>query len=442
MPTSDLNPDSDAPCDDPDRPVETVETVETVDPSVSISGDRVTIESLSIVDAQLADSLRRADDPAAMLERIVTIGTRGVLSMGMGLDLGEMEQRMHRTLNETAGATELTVTEMLEEAKAEIRRSLDPASRDSILGRTLDEFAGWSASFFEHVDPERSGSHTGRLLAEMQSMLGPGGALEQRLVAALDPTEPSSGLGRVTELLERRMAEIREVIAAERGRAEEAERGTMKGFDFEDDVEDALRLAARQIGATVERTSGETGALDRIVGDCVVELASGTRIVVEVKNKKTLHLRGQGGILSELDLAMANREADVAICVSKDPEAFPLEVGPINVYGRRVLVCDDGEGTLLGVALRWAQQMATSDGPDLDRIDADAIADRLERLAQLAERFRSNRANLTAIKSSVGAVHESLGEMRSDLLELADDLGREIFRGSGSPDVVEIRRAG
>ena len=411
-------------------------------PSISIDGDCVTIESLEVVDSQLADSLRRSEDPAATLQRIITIGTRGVLSMGIGLDLGEMEQRMHRALDETAGATELTVTEMLEEAKAEIRRSLDPASRDSVVAKTLDEFAGWSASFFESVDPERSGSHTGRLLAEMQSMLGPGGALEQRLVAALDPAEPSSGLGRVAEMFERRLVEIRDVIATERGRAEEAERGTMKGFEFEDEIEAALRMAARQIGATVERTSGEAGALDRIVGDCVVELSSGTRIVVEVKNKKTLHLRGQTGILAELDLAMANRDADVAICVSKDPGAFPLEVGPINVYGRRVLVCDDGEGTLLGVALRWAQQMTTSDEPILDRIDADAVADRLERLAQLAERFRSNRANLTALKSSVGAVHESLGEMRSDLLELADDLGREIFCGSGSPEVVDIRRAG
>ena len=37
---------------------------------------------------------------------------------------------------------------------------------------------------------------------------------------------------------------------------------------------------------------------------------------------------------------------------------------------------------------------------------------------------------------------QSHGEMRTDLLELADDLAREIFRGSPQPNVVDITRAG
>lgn len=410
--------------------------------SISVDENRVTIESLSVIDPQLADALRRSEDPAALLERILSVGTRGVLSMGMGLDLGDMEERMQRTMLDATGAVEHRVAGMLEEARAEIARALDPTSRDSIVSRTLEEFSDWSISFFNEVDPERATSHTGRLLEEMKTLLGPGGALEERLGAALDPNDASSGLARVTELLDKRFAEIREMLALERGRSEEAERGTMKGFDFEDVVEESLRVAARQMGATVERTSSDPGTLDRIVGDHVVELSSGARIVVEAKNKKTLALQGEKGILAELDLAMANRSAGVAICVSKHPGAFPREVGPINVYGRRILVCDDGEGTLIWVALRWAQQLAASTAAEVADIDTDAVRDQLERLGQLAERFRSNRANLTSIQSSVGAVHESLGEMRSDLLELADDLTRQIFRGTPSPNVVDITMAG
>lgn len=410
--------------------------------SIRLDEDRVTIESLTVVDGQLAHALRRSDDPEALLGRILSVGTRGVLSMGMGLDLGDMEERMQRTMLDATGAVEHRVALMLEEARAEMARALDPTSRESIVAKTLEEFSGWSASFFEGVDPERANSHTGRLLKEMQTLLGPGGALEERLGAALDPNDASSGLARITELLDKRFTEIREILALERGRSQEAERGTMKGFEFEEVVEESLRVAARQLGATVERTSSDSGDLDRIVGDHVVELPSGARIVVEAKNKKTLALKGEKGILSELDLAMANRQAGVAICVSKHPDAFPKEVGPINVYGRRILVCDDGEGTMLWVALRWAQQLAASTASEVADIDTDAVRDQLARLGQLAERFRSNRANLTSIRSSVGAVHESLGEMRSDLLELADDLTREIFRGAPSPNVVDITMAG
>ena len=415
----------------------------TGDPVISIDGHDVMIESLRVTDGQLADALRRSEDPGALLERILSVGTRGVLSMGIGLDLGDMEHRMHQSVADATGAAELRVAGMLEEARTEIARALDPSSRESIVARTLGEFADWSSSFFESVDPDRSNSHTGRLLGEMQNLLGPGGALEQRLVAALDPDDASSGMSRVTDLVDKRFTEIRELLATERGRSEEAARGTMKGFDFEHVVEESLRVAGRQMGATVERTSTEAGGLDRIVGDFVVELESGARIVVEAKHKKSLNLKGDGGILAELDLAMANREASVAICVSKEADAFPREVGPINVYGRRILVCDDGEGTLLWVALRWAQQMTASHAAGtVTELDTEAVKDQIERLGQLAERFRSNRANLTSIQSSVGAVHESLGEMRNDLLELADDLARQILRGSARPNVVDISRAG
>ena len=146
--------------------------------SIKLDEDRVTIESLTVVDGQLAHALRRSDDPEALLGRILSVGTRGVLSMGMGLDLGDMEERMQRTMLDATGAVEHRVALMLEDARAEMARALDPTSRESIVAKTLEEFSGWSASFFEGVDPERANSHTGRLLKEMQTLLGPGGALE------------------------------------------------------------------------------------------------------------------------------------------------------------------------------------------------------------------------------------------------------------------------
>jgi hypothetical protein len=216
----------------------------------------------------------------------------------------------------------------------------------------------------------------------------------------------------------------------------------MKGFDFEDEIEGALRACARQLGATVERTSKLAGNIDRAVGDYVVEFEDGTRLVIEAKNKKTLSLTGSAGILEELDLAMANRDANVAICVSKHADAFPIEVGPINVYGRRVLVTDPGDGTMVWVALRWARQLADQSSSAVVEFDSDAVRDGLQRLNQLAERFRSNRSHLTQIKSSVVAVHESLGDMRRDLLDLADDLAAEIFRAEKTATVVDLSRVG
>lgn len=408
---------------------------------MSVDGTTVRL-SLTVDDSTLAELVARSDDPLALVERILTVGARGVASMGSTLDLSAVEARLRRTAEEASAASEARIALMLTEARAEITRLLDPSAKDSFTSTTIEEFAAWRDGLFERFDPERQSSHTARTIAAVAGLLGPGGALEERLAEAMDPTRSDSGLGRLADLLDRRVAEIRELVAEERGRVAEAERGTSKGFDFEDEIEDALRTCARQMGATVERTSMLSGDLDRSVGDYVVEFDDRTRVVIEAKNKKSLSLTGSAGILEELDLAMANRDATVAVCVSKHADAFPKEVGPINVYGRRVLVTDPGDGTLVWVALRWARQLANHASPVAIDFDTDAVRDGLQRLNQMAERFRSNRTHLTQIKSSVVAVHESLGDMRRDLLDLADDLAAEIFKSESGAAVVDLSRAG
>ena len=410
--------------------------------TVFVDAATVVIESLTVEDATLADLVRRSDDPVALVERILAVGTRGVVSMGSTLDLSDVEARLRRTAQEASAASEARVAEMLASARTEITRLLDPSAKDSFTSTTIQEFAAWRDGLFERFDPERQSSHTGRTIAAVAGLLGPGGALETRLSEALDPSHADSGMARIAELLERRIAEIRDLVAEERGRSAEAERGTMKGFEYEDEIEDALRACARQMGATVERTSTASGDIDRSVGDYVVEFAGRVRVVVEAKSKRTLSLTGSSGILAELDLAMANRDATVAICVSRYADAFPNEVGPINVYGRRVLVSDPGDGTMLWVALRWARQLADLSSPNVAEFDSEAVKDGLQRLSQLAERFRSNRSHLTQIKTSVVAVHESLGDMRRDLLDLADDLAAEIFKAESTANVVDLSRAG
>ncbi len=409
--------------------------------SVTVDGTTVHL-SLAVDDSILADLISRSHDPVALVERVLSVGARGVASMGSTLDLSAVEARLRRTAEESSVASEARISKMLSDARNEITRLLDPSAKDSFTSITIDEFASWRDGLFERFDPERQSSHTARTIAAVAGLLGPGGALENRLSEAMDPSRSDSGLGRLAELLDRRITEIRELVAEERGRVSEAERGTFKGFDFEDEVEDALRTCARQMGATVERTSTLSGDLERSVGDYVVEFDDRTRVVIEAKNKKSLSLTGSAGILEELDLAMANRDATVAVCVSKHADAFPKEVGPINVYGRRVLVSDPGDGTMVWVALRWARQLADHASPVTIEFDTEAVRDGLQRLNQLAERFRSNRSHLTQIKSSVVAVHESLGDMRRDLLDLADDLAAQIFKADPTAAVVDLSRAG
>lgn len=401
-------------------------------PSIVVDEHRVSILDLHIDDASLA-RLLVAESPERRVELLTTVietGVRGVLSMGIGVDLSEVDQRVRDTVTGATGAAEEAVRSLLDQAHEAVAATLDPDHRQSVMARAFSEFAEWREAFLAQVDPERPDGHAGRLLDRLSDLLGPEGALERRLAEALDPDTDGSALALLTTTIDRRFGELRELMAEERGRRSEADLGTRKGFEYEDQLEDVLREASRPLGAVVERTSCSAGLTgrDSLVGDFTVTLPGGQRVAVEAKHTKSISLTGAEGILAELDRAMANRSAAAAICVSKN-EAFPAEVGPFGVYGNRILVVDDGEGTLLRVALRWAQLLVGSSERNPTSVDLDAAVERLDRIRQLTQLFKTNRRALTNITSSIEMVRSSLDGMRSDLLELVEDIDRALNVG-------------
>jgi hypothetical protein len=413
---------------------------------VRIDGDTVTIDLITSTDPVLVELLAHApaEQRADLVQRVLAVGARGLVTMGVGIDLQEIDERVRRSVELVTGSARAEVDRILAEARVTLESSLDPDQRTSMLGRALAELGAWQQGLLGGVDPDRAGSHTGRMLEHLRSMLGPGGDLEQRLAEALDLGSDDSSLARFSATVDRRLQEIRDLVAEGRGRREEADRGTAKGLTFEDDLEEHLRRAAAGLpGAIVERTSTTRGDLpgDAMVGDFVIELASGSRIVVEAKNTRSIGLTGRDGILGELDRAMVNRGADVAVCLSA-LDSFPREVGPLGVYGRRLLAVEDGDGTMTWVALRSAAAMAESAraggetvGPDLAVVD-----DLVQRIRQLGQVFSSNRRSLTEISGSVERVRDSLDVLRRELTSLIDDLAFELARRPGDGAVLPIRR--
>ena len=403
--------------------------------TIRVDGDHITIADLEVSDPTLAELLRRhdPDEYPALVARVMAVGARGVLSMGLGVDVEAVEQKVRATLDTVTAEAEARVSDLLERASTAFAEGFDPQLRTSHMARTLSEFTGWRDEFLGRLDPGRAGSHTTMLLERIEDLLGPAGPLEQRLRASLDPEADGSAFARMQATVDRRMRELRDLIVEERGRTEgrsaEAERGTAQGFDFEDVVDGWLRTIAGSLGGfLVDRVGTVPGNLGpkRTVGDFVMEGPDGVRIVVEAKQQNRLTVAGRDGVLEELDAAMANRRAEIAICVA-GKDAFPAEVGRFAVYGNRILVVDEGDGTMTSVAVRWAlaslRSRHTNDGPSYDPA---VVADRVQRIRKLAERFKTGQRALTDVGKSVDTVRQSLSDMRSDLLELVDDLAREM----------------
>jgi hypothetical protein len=393
---------------------------------VVVDGPRTTIERLVVEDpglARLLEGCPQAERPA-LAARALEVGARSLLTAGIGIDVDAIDSRVRRITEEA----ERRVAHLIDEGRAAFAASFDPEQRSSLIGRAMSEFTVWRDQVLAGLDPDRAGTAPAAFLERLAAILGPGGALERRITEILDPDADGSSLARLSATMEERLGEMRDLIVTDRARAEgrgdEARRGTAQGFAFEDQVEEWLRSEAAAIGGcVVERTGDRPGDVHNAkVGDFVVTLSDGCRIVVEAKNQATVGLTGTGGVLDELDRAMDNRGARAAICVSARP-AFPAEVGRFGVYGDRVLVVDGDDGIMLAVALRWA---ATATRARLAgataALDPAELLERVERIRTLGTRISTAQRQLTGVRDSVSGVKDLLGSLRSDLLDLVDEL--------------------
>ena len=389
--------------------------------AIDLNNGTVRIDHFETADPAVVGLLTGVEHGAErerLVSNALSTGARGLMSMGLGVRVEDLEARLR------SGA-EAAAAETLGQLEAAVMRA----------ARCLE--AG--------IDLGRSDSHSTLFLGELKSLLGPEGRLLAGLRAALDPLGDSP-LAVAFAGVRSELAFLRDDIVRNQGRDEEGARGTAKGVDFEDRLDGTLRQIARGIGAVVERTGRAAGNLSSlaVVGDYLLLLADGRKIVIEVKHQQTIHLTGKNGILAELDRAMINRSAQAGLCIS-GLDAYPAEVGAFNVYGSRVLVVDDGEGTMIAAALRWLM-LAGATATDLDdTIDVGAITEGLERLRGTCQRFATSRSALTEVNKSVTKVSDSLGEMRDEVLNIVDELVRNIRRvdeAQRGTALDPVRRAG
>lgn len=383
------------------------------------------VEDAAVADYLLAiPAAQRADH----VSRAIAFGIHAMATTNMKATLDDVKEEVRRILESATTVAEQHLSHAVDSGRTQLAAHLDPDVRTSLTARTFAELEELHSSTLARLDPDRTDSHTSRLVAAITELLGPGGQLSQRLEAAFDSSDAGTGLGRVVETFERRFQELRDLVVGEQHRTEEAARGTAKGLDYEDEVEEVLRSQARAIGGCiVERTSLTSGTLGlhSKVGDFVLTLTDGTRVVVEAKNVGRMSLNGKTGILNELDQAMDNRNASWAICISRT-DSFPGEVGTFAVYGNRVLVVDPGEGTLTGVAIRWINSSTVAAAQGTDLVDTATAQERLNRIRDLAQHFSRSKRALTVAQDSLESVRHDLDSLRSQLIELVDDIARAL----------------
>jgi len=392
-------------------------------PLVRICPDRIIVEHLELIEPSLVGLVAQTPEAErpGLVERALRIGLLAICNAGVSINLDvvrsefeRLAERMRSTQERAADALAATLREHFADGSGQ-------------LPRTLEQFLGDSGSLRKMVgdlfDENRRESAMGRLNELLGRYFDGDGS---RLAQLLDPTRVGSPLYQFRDEVSSEFRRLSERLTAledaRRARAEERAKGTAKGGDFEDALEERLAAFARGAGDALERTATETGdALRSRKGDFVVTIdpsrtrGAELRIVVEAKDRPV----SRRAIAEELNAARTNRGAVAALAVFTPPHA-PPGTAPFSMVGSDVFAVFDPEGddsVGLEAAYRLARASALLTLRDaVGQLDVPAVQQALADISRHLESVRRMKTRLTGIGTASVEVSALLDELRDEVL--------------------------
>jgi hypothetical protein len=391
---------------------------------VRIDGDNIAVTGLSLHDAELAAYVGEHPevDRPAVVERGLKVGLIALRNAGVTLNVDfvarEFERLMHRTdesHDRAAAALEIALRETF-------------GSKNGTLPLTLERFLGDHGTLRRLVDDlfdeERRDSAIGRMRTLLGGYFDGDGAIVSRMLDPRRTDSPLHGFRTEMQVLLKDVSDrLVRLEAARDARADEREKGTAKGHDFEDEVEARLDLLLRGTGDLVEATGTAVGNSVRgRKGDFLITLDPSwtrglpVRLAVEAKSGRV----GLAKLCRDLDETRRNRGAVVAVAVYRAGNA-PAGCAPFTLHGEHI-ICefdpDDPDDTALTAAVRVGRVLALAAVRDrVNVVDAAAVQRDLEGIRAQLNTIQGMKAKLTSISTATGDVRNGLDALRQGVID-------------------------
>ena len=398
-------------------------TTARLSPAVTVDGDRLTIEHLTLVDPALSAFVaeREAADRPLVVERALRIGLTALQDAGVTLDVDVVRREFETHLARTTAANDKAA------AALDVLLRQNFADGDGRLPRTLEHFLGDRGQLRAFVNDLFDEGKRDSAIGRIRSLLGTyfdGDA--SRLAQLLDPTRLGSPLHQFRTEVSDGFAKVHErltaIEAAALARASERSRSAAKGADFEEQVEAVLADLARGSGDLLDRTTEEKGdVMGSKKGDFLLTMdakhtrGAEVRIVVECKDRP---MSGRA-MREELEAAKRNRAACVALVCFSTAHA-PSGIAPFDVRAGDVYCVLDPEApdrAVLEAAVRLARLLALATLREQESdIDPTAIAAALVAIRNQLDAIRTLKTQLTSIGTASLAVNAGLDKLREGVL--------------------------
>jgi hypothetical protein len=390
--------------------------------TVRAVGDRLVIEGLTVADERAARVVRERAEagqaPPETVAKAVEIGARVLDSEETAVNVDYVRAELERQGN-ALGQRLLQSLEEGDEAMAQRIAEKFDGERDGSVQKEIE------ATVAEALDGQREAILK---LLTVEDGANPLFDYKETMVKVFEELgkrqqeEGEANRQRIEELT-KEIIELREGEEADRRVAEEAERGTAKGFSFEERVHAAIEQIASARGDCASHTGGEGAEGGGKKGDTLVELGaadgpSSGRILFEAKDKKSISKNQAWSYLNE---GMAARAAGFAVLVVVGQEQVPSGREVLAEYeGNKMIIAVDREepdGLGLEVAYRLAAaRVAMARDREL-QVDAIAVRDTAAEAVTLLKAAQAIRSNLTGIKTSSDKARAGLDAMVASIEE-------------------------
>jgi hypothetical protein len=324
----------------------------------------------------------------------------GAIQKALLEKVGTKNGQVLAPVEQTVNAASKAMQDKMKEVRAVLDKDIDPAKETSTLGRAL-------TTVKQLLDPKRSDSVQKTLEEAVKSVTKRDGALAKVVKEVV--TETIKPLADEVDALAK---EVRGQEAAEEALAQT----TRKGFAYEDEVVERLQKWAEHNGVEVHAVGADNRPGDvvlRVDGDSL--LAEPVTVVVEAKDKQ--NCAGRKTITDILSRAMAERNANAAVYVTKARDGLAVEIGDWaeGTTDRGPFVACINEN--LALAVRWllihkriAQLRATS-----PQIDSTAIEAQLQRIQTALQRVKTINNKVTAVRTGADAIQQEAETLRDEI---------------------------
>ncbi|MBI3456994.1 MAG: hypothetical protein HY002_14550 [Candidatus Rokubacteria bacterium] len=380
-----------------------------------------------------------------MLEQVLKAGVSAIQAVGVSINVDYVDKEFQRLVGRIESSLKTG-----EDVMADVLEAVFAEDSGS-LARALKTYLGEDGRLSELFDPARRDSAIGKIAELLNAHFGGEGS---KLYQLLDLANTSSPLHKwktelhgefqdIRALIEKYRTEMAQQLAGEKARAEERDKGALKGRAYEALVFAAVNEVADVFGDVPEPTGDQPGLGGSKVGDVVATLnARDTRgvplrMVFEAKDKAI----GLTPIRRELEEARTNRNAAVAVAVYSQTEYMPPGTAPFRDLSEEELLClydkNLGDPMTLQLAYRVARLWALAGLRRQEvELDATGVREDLDAARVQLKAIASMKSQLTKVRS---AVSEGADQLERELDRLREELSKVFERIEGRLRFVATR---